>query len=102
MLNNSPVCRTTSATFVIRATIAYPANINAIRYLRGFLNLADDGEIDWTKTVTYALPLLNDFCGRRLARNLPADLTEEVHGDAVVTRVELFDPNTHRLLFASN
>ena len=99
---------TTSITFVPRITVAFPAIIDAIRYFKRNANLACETENDlevemnWSKTQTWSLPLLNDFCIRKLLRSLPEIYQGEVHGDARVLKVEIFDPITHELIGSSD
>ena len=97
-----------SITFVPRITLAWPAIIDAVRYLRDRANLADEtdkdleSEMNWDHTQTFLIPVLNDFCVRRLLRQLPEFYQNEVRGDAKVLKVEIFDPKTHKLIGSSD
>lgn len=97
-----------SITFVPRITLAWPAIIDAVRYLRDRCNLANEtdkdleSEMDWSHTQTFLIPVLNDFCVRRLLKNLPKIYEDEVQGDAKVLKVEIFDPISHKLIGSSD
>ncbi len=97
-----------SITFVPRITIAYPAYMSAIRHFRAYANLADETDKDlekkmnWNNTQTYILPVKNEYCINKLVKNLPRIYQDEVHGDAKVIKVEIFDPKTHKLIATSN
>lgn len=97
-----------SITFVPRITLAWPAIIDAVRYLRNQANLANETdrdletEMNWDHTQTFLIPVLNDFCVRKLLRQLPEFYQNEVHGDARVLKVEIFDPKTHKLIGSSD
>ena len=97
-----------SITIVPRITIQFPAKWDAVRYFSRNANLANETDRDletemrWDHTQTYLLPVNNDFCIRKLAKALLQTFEDEVHGDAHVLRVELYDPKTHTLIAAAD
>ena len=93
---------TNTITFVPRITIAWPAIADAVFYFKKQANLVEPNpEMDWSHTQTWLIPLCNEFCLRRLLRNLPKIYQDEVKGDAKVLKVEIFDPETHNLIGTS-
>lgn len=58
--------------------------------------------MNWDHTQTWSIPVLNDLCVRKLLRALPEIYQNEVHGDARVLKVEIFDPITHKLIGSSD
>lgn len=97
-----------SITFVPRITVSFPTLIDVVRYFRQNANLANETERDletemnWDNTQTWTIPILNDFCILKLVKALPGMYQDEVRGLTKVLKVEIFDPQTHKLIAASD
>ena len=90
-------------TVALRVHLEWPTNSAALFYLQRYIAVADSHN-DYTEsnekwhTRTYTIPVVNRFCVTQFIGQISQLLEDEVNGDAKVLKVEVYDPDTRRLI----
>lgn len=91
-----------SITLVPRVTIQWPARMDVVDYFHKQMNLAEEGltleDMNWSHTQTWLIPVINEFCLKRLAKTAIQNFENDILHNGKVLKVEFFDPNTHELV----
>jgi len=92
----------TSVEVVPVVTIQWPTNLGVVNYFHKTANLVEGDwsadKIDWTKTQNWLIPLKNEFCLKKLAKEAISVYESYIEHDGKVLKVQLYDPETHQLL----